>query len=63
LGPLFAGVVLPVVLLLLLLHAAAATANSTAAPPRQILRIVLSPVEPNLMAFTHSISRHLVKST
>lgn len=62
LGPLLAGVVLLVVVLLLL-QAAAATANSTAVPPRQILRIDFRPVEPNLMAFTHSISRHLVKST
>jgi hypothetical protein len=48
--------------LLELLQAAAATASSTAVPARQILRIVFSPVEPNLMAFTHSISRHLAKS-
>ena len=63
LGPLLAGAVVLVVVLLLLLQAAAATANSTAVPPMQILRTVLSPVEPNLMAFTHSISRRLVKIT
>jgi hypothetical protein len=62
LGPLLAGAVVLVVVLLLL-QAAAATANSKAVPPMQILRIVLSPVEPNLMAFTHSISRRLVKIT
>jgi hypothetical protein len=63
LGPLLACAVVLDVVLPLLLQAAAATASSTAVPPRAILRIVFSPVEPNLMAFTHSISRRLVKIT
>jgi hypothetical protein len=50
-------------LLLALLQAAAVRASRTADPPRQILRILFRPVEPYLMAFTYSISRHLAKST
>jgi hypothetical protein len=49
--------------LLVLLQAAAERASTTARPPRQILRVLFRPVEPNLMAFTHSISRHLAEST
>ncbi len=49
-------------LLLVLLHAAAARASTTAVPPRQNLRILFRPAEPILMAFTHSISRHLKES-
>jgi hypothetical protein len=50
-------------LLLVLLHAAAVRASTTAVPPRQNLRILFRPAEPSLMAFTHSISRHLTEST
>jgi hypothetical protein len=49
-------------LLLVLLQAAAERASTTARPSRQILRVLFRPVEPNLMAFTHSIFRHLAES-
>jgi hypothetical protein len=63
LGPaLAAAVALVAELLLLLLQAAAAKASSTAVPVRQSLRVVLRPVEPYLMVFTHSISGHLADS-
>ncbi len=63
-GPVLACVLALVELLLLaLLHAAAVRASRMADPPRQNLRILFRPVEPNLMAFTHSISRHLTEST
>ena len=50
-------------LLVELLHAAAVRASTTAVPPRPNLRILFRPVEPYLMAFTHSKSRHLAEST
>jgi hypothetical protein len=62
LGPALAAAVALVVELLLLLQAAAAKASSTAVPVRQSLRVVLRPVEPYLMVFTHSISGHLADS-
>ena len=45
------------------LQAAVVRASRMADPPRQNLRILFRPVEPYLMAFTHSISRHLTEST
>src|SRR5215469_14104708 len=47
--------------LLVELQAAVVRASTTAVPPRQNLRILFRPVEPYLMAFTHSISRHLTE--
>ena len=56
--------VLAELLLLVLLHAAAVEGQQRRPSPRdRILRILFRPVEPNLMAFTHSISRHLAEST
>src|SRR5580658_4126470 len=59
-GPVLAGATaLDELLLLLLLHAATARASSTAVPASPNLRIVFRCfrcAEPNLMAFTYSIS-------
>jgi hypothetical protein len=60
-GPVLAWGVELVELLLELLQAAVVRASTTAVPPRQNLRILFRPVEPFLMAFTHSISRHLTE--
>ena len=55
-GPVLAGAAALDELLLLLLHAATARASSTAVPASPNLRILLRCAEPNLMAFTYSIS-------
>ena len=58
-GPVLAGATALDELLLLLLHAATARASSTAVPASPNLRILFRCfccAEPNLMAFTYSIS-------